>query len=247
MAGRLISTSCPRWRDVVFLGLCIVLIIMSEARTAGLALVLGLASAVLVSPRIAGIPARLLMPGLGSHKLYMIGLVAVIGVMAAGPGASSIIRGYVEKRSDVAGLLEAIDLSRGELVETMIDNFKEEPFTGIGFAIASDPLSMTIDRDPILGLPLGGSITIEKGVLPIAVLEELGVFGFVIVTIWVWLMVRRAAKVGVVAFTVMATLLFTNLGESTLFFPGGNGLLLLILLAWAVTGEHYHAQDCTRG
>jgi len=243
VVGRLLGTSRPRWRDVVFLGLCLVLIVMSEARTAGLALVLGLASAVLVSPLVAGIPARRLMPGLASGQLRALGLIAVISVVTTGHGLSGIFEDYVQKRSDVKGLFEAVDLSRGSLVETMIANFEEEPLTGIGFAIASDPLSMEIERDPMLGLPLGGTITIEKGVLPIAVLEELGVFGFLMVTIWVWLMVKRGARAGVVAFAVMATLLFTNLGESTLFFPGGMGLLLLILLAWAVTGKHYHAQN----
>jgi hypothetical protein len=129
----------------------------------------------------------------------------------------------------------------------MIANIEEEPFTGIGFAIASEPLSMVIEREPVLELPIGGTLTIEKGVMPIAVLEELGVFGFLMVTIWIWLMVKRGAKAGVVAFAVMATLLFTNLGESTLFFPGGLGLLLLILLAWAVTGKQHPVQDRARG
>lgn len=243
VAGRMLSISRPRWRDIVFFGLCLVLIVMSEARTAGLALVLGLVSAMLVSPWIAGIPRRLLMPGLGSRRLHAIGLIAVIGVVAASPGLSSIFENYVQKRSDAEDLFEVIHLSRGPLMEAMIANIQEEPLTGIGFAIASDPFSIEIERDPILGLPLSGTIGIEKGVMPIALLEELGVFGFSVVALWVWLMVRRAVKTGVVAFAVMVTLLFTNLGESTLFFPGGMGLLMLILLAWAVTGKHYHAQD----
>lgn len=246
-AGHLLGIAHPRWRDVAFLGLCFVLVVMSEARTAGMALVLGLASAVLVSPGIVGIPARLLMPGLASGRLRALGLIAAISVVAAGPALSDRLNDFVYKRSDSVGLLEILDSSRGGLVQAMIANIEEEPFTGIGFAIASEPLSMVIDREPILELPISGTITIEKGVLPIAVLEELGVFGFLMVTIWVGLMIRRGAKAGVVAFAVMATLLFTNLGESTLFFPGGLGLLILILLAWAVTGKQHPVQDRARG
>ncbi len=247
VAGRSLGASRPRWRDISLLGLCVVLIVVSEVRTAGMALVLGLASAVLVSPLVARIPARLLIPGLGSWKLRAIGLFAVIGVVAAGPEVSSRFGDYVQKRSDSVGLLETLDSSRGELVQAMIANIEEEPFTGIGFAIASEPLSIEPDRDPWLGLSFRGTIGIEKGVMPIAVLEELGIVGFLIVAIWIWLMVRRGAKAGIGAFSVMATLLFTNLGESTLFFPGGLGLLLLILLAWAVTGKPYHAPDRAHG
>lgn len=245
VAGRLLNTSRPRWRDVVLLGLCLVLVVISEARTAALALVLGLGSAVLVSPWIAGIPTRLLMPGLGSRRLQAIGLIAVIGVGATSSGLSSRLGDYVQKRSDSSSLLEVVELSRGPIVEPMIANIEEEWLTGIGFGIASDPFSMTIERDAMFGLPL--SAPIEKGVLPIAVLEELGVFGFLMVTIWVWLMVKRGARAGIAAFAVMATLLFANLGESTLFSPGGLGLLPLILFAWAATGKQYPVQDRARG
>ena len=247
VAGRLLGTSRQRWHEVAFLGLCFVLIVMSETRTAGMALVLGLASAVLVSPRIAGIPVRQLMPGLASGRLRALALIAVIGAVVADPALWGRLGDYVLKRSDSVDLLEIVDSSRGPLVQAMIANIEEEPFTGIGFAMASEPLSMVIEREPMLELPIGGFIGIEKGVMPIAVLEELGVFGFLMVTIWIWLMVKRGAKAGVVAFAVMATLLFTNLGESTLFFPGGLGLLLLILLAWAVTGKQHHMQDRAHG
>lgn len=245
LGGRLLGTARPRWRDVVLMAMCLLLVVMSEARTAGLALVLGVASAVLVSPFIAGIPARRLMPGLAGRRLQVLALIAPIVLVFVGPALSDRLDDYFLKRSDSASLLEAADVSRGLLVFTMIANIEENPLTGIGFGLASDPSSMQVDRNPALGLPTGASV--EKGVLPIAVLEELGIFGFLLVVAWLWLMVRRGARSGIAAFAVLATLLLTNLGEATLFSPGGMGLFPLILLAWAATGRHHPVQDRTHG
>ncbi len=72
-------------------------------------------------------------------------------------------------------MLEAYDLSRGSLIDEMWQNITEHPLAGIGFGIGSDPSEMEIERDPVFRLPIGAPI--EKGVLPIAVVEELGIIG----------------------------------------------------------------------
>jgi len=241
VAGRLLGTTRPRWVDVALLGLCLMLVVMSEARVAGLALVLGVASAGLVSPFIAGIPARQLMPGLASWRLQALALISAVVLVFVGPALSHRLGTYLQKRSDAVSLREVADVSRGLTVRTMMANFEENPQIGIGFGIASDPSTMKIDRDSVFGLPTSG--TIEKGVLPIAVLEELGVFGFILVGAWLLLMVVHGARSGFAAFAVLASLLLMNLGESTLFSAGGMGLLPLILLAWAVTGRHHVLQE----
>jgi len=115
----------------------------------------------------------------------------------------------------------------------MIANIVVKPFTGIGFGIASDYLSMDIVRDPILGLPI--SAPIEKGVTPLMVLEEVGIIGFILFAIWIWILIRRSIVNGASAFLVMTTLLLLNLSEATLFSPGGAGLLILILLSSSAT------------
>lgn len=239
VAGKLLATAPPLWRYVGLLGMCLVLVVMSEARTAGAALVLGVASAVLVSPFIAGIPARRLMPALASPQLHGLVMTGAIVLLFVGAALSSVLGDYLVKRGDTSGsLLDAAEASRGALVYTMIANFEASPLTGIGFGIASDYTTMVVERDPVLGLPTSASI--EKGVLPIAVLEELGIFGAVLVAAWLWMVLRRGARSGVAAFAVLATIILTNLGEATLFSPSGMGLLPLVLLAWAVTGTPAH-------
>lgn len=245
LAGRMLGTARPRWLDVALLALCVALTVMSEARTAGFALVLGMASTALVSPFIARIPARRLMPGLTSARLHVLALSVALVVVFAGAALSDRLGSYLVKRSDAVSLMTIADSSRGRLIYPMISNIQERPLAGIGFGIASDPSSMQVDRDPVLGLPTSASI--EKGVLPVAVLEELGIIGSLLVVAWLWSMIRRGARSGVAAFAVLSTLLFTNLGEATLFSPGGMGLLLLILLAWAVTGRWHNVENRNGG
>jgi hypothetical protein len=234
LAGRLLSTESMRWQDLALFGLCLVFVVLSEARTAGYSLAFGLTSTVLFLSLIARDSAWHLMPGLASRWLHALTVVAAMGAVFAGPVLSGLVSDYISKRTDKYDLLDAAEQSRGALVEAMLSNVEEKPLTGIGFGIASDFSSMVVVRHPVFEFPL--SAPIEKGVLPIAVLEELGVFGLFTVATWIWLMVKRAAQTGVVAFAVVAVLLFTNLGESVLFAPSGAGLLELILLAWAATG-----------
>lgn len=238
LAGNLLGAARPRWRDAALLGLCLVLVVMSEARTAGLALVLSVTTSVMVSSSLSGIPVRKLLPGLASQRLHALTLISIIGVVLAAPMISERLDIYFTKRSGSSNLLEAAEASRGGLVERMMNNIEKYPLTGIGFGIASDPSTMQIDRDPVLGLPTGA--VIEKGVLPFAVTEELGVLGALLVLAWLWMLVRRGARSGLVALSVLGIVLLTNFGESTLFSPGGVGLLPLILLTWAVTGKHQY-------
>jgi hypothetical protein len=115
----------------------------------------------------------------------------------------------------------------------MLDNIEQQPLSGIGFGIGSDPWMMAIKRHPLYGLPT--SAPIEKAVMPIAVMEELGIPGFLLVAAWTWMLLRRAARVGIDRLVVITTALLINFGEFVFFSPGGLGMLLLIMVAWAAT------------
>lgn len=240
LAGRLLMTSAPSWRDLGLLLLCIVLVVMSESRTAGL----GVASVIVISIPLTLIlvklPVRRSMPGLKSRRALMLTLFGTVVMVVYGANLFDKLGNYYYKKSTEAGALRIANESRGQLVEPMVENIKKTPVTGIGFGIASDPGLMDITRDPILGLPTGAAI--EKGVLPIAVLEELGIVGFLLVVGWLWFMVGSGFRSGIVLSSVLATLLVMNFSESTFFSPSGFGLFPLILFAWAVTGSKSFTQ-----
>ncbi len=230
---RLLAEPQPRWQDLALAAACLVLVIMSEARTAGLALVLGVAAAALVAPWMQQRSVRGALPGLSSQRMQVLALFAVAGLALGSHPLGDVLDRYLSKRGSATSMSEAYDISRGRLIEIMWENIEESPLSGIGFGIASDPSKLAVIRDPVLGLPTGASV--EKGVLPIAVIEELGVPGFLFFMGWIWLLIQRAARNGVMELALMATLLLFNFGESTLFSVSGFGMINLIVLAWAVT------------
>lgn len=240
VGGRLLGAQKPAWRDFALLALCFVLVILSEARTAGIAMVLGLVGSAWLAPRFAGVPRRRMLQGLQSKRLQMVVVVFSLGVVIAAPLFSGAITSYLFKRSNASSLLTAADASRGALVLKMFENIKNTPWTGIGFGIASEPAYMEVQRDPVLGLPL--SALVEKGVMPIAVVEELGIIGALAIVGWLWVMLRRGARAGVSQFAVLITLLLVNFGESMFFSVGGMGMLLLVLLTGAVSTAHGEAK-----
>ncbi|MFV0277088.1 MAG: O-antigen ligase family protein [Parahaliea sp.] len=234
-ACQLLATRRPPWLSIGLFGLCVVLILFSEARTAGLSLVLAILVAVIVAPAVSGQRRKAVFPGLRSMRLWSV-LFVVLGCgIVFSQNLSEGVYHYISKsgRSEnVSGLMEAYDRSRGGLIDQMWRNIKAHPLLGIGFGVASNPHEMAIKRDPLLGLPVGASV--EKGVLPVAVVEELGLTGLVIVGLYLWMLFRRSSQGGIAAFTVVAVIFLLNMGENTFFSPGGMGLLVLILLAWAL-------------
>lgn len=235
LGGRVMGERKPAWRDIALLALCLILVVLSEARTAGVAMVLGLLGSALLSPAFAGVSRTRMLPGLRSRRFQAVALLAVAGVVVGGAFLAGKLSAYLYKRTDATSLIAAADASRGELVEKMFWNIQEKPWTGIGFGIGSEPESMEVERDPLFGLPL--SAPVEKGVMPVAVVEELGIVGALAVLGWLLVVLRRGARAGVQQFSVLITLLLVNFGESMFFSVGGMGMLLLILLTGAVTGE----------
>lgn len=241
LGSRIVADRRPSWWLVGMFALCLVMIVLSEARTAGLGLLLGLLFAALTGRILARRKLRDYLPGLRSRRVQLAVGLGLLAVIAAGPFLGQRIGAYLAKRSGTANVVEAYDRSRGSRVEAMWVNIREHPLRGIGFGVASDPFEMEVKRDPVLGLPTGASI--EKGVVYLAVWEELGLLGLLAVLVWLWLLVRRAARAGMTPLAVGLTALFMNFGEATLFSPSGMGMLSLILLAWAATAR----MPCKRG
>ncbi|HHJ20507.1 MAG TPA: hypothetical protein ENJ84_11910 [Gammaproteobacteria bacterium] len=235
-AAQIFGKAKPRWWSVVLTGLCVTMILMSEARTAGLALVLGIGFSLMLSPFFAGTTLARMAPGLRSSRVWsIVGVALIVGIVMA-PTISQEIHHYITKsgRADVGSLMEAYQDSRGGGIELMLHNILEHPITGIGFGVASIPEMMVVRRDPVFGMPL--SAAVEKGVTPVAVLEELGIPGALLVAIWVVMLLQGSARSGLAPFAVCLSVLFLNFGEATLFSTGGAGLLSLVLLGWAFAG-----------
>ena len=243
LGSRIVAETRPPWRLVGLFVAALVLIVLSEARTAGLGLMMGLLAAIAVGRLLARRRLRDYLPGLRSRRVQLTVGLGLMAVIAVGPVLGSKVATFVAKRGNSSSLVEAYDRSRGAKVDEMWANIREHPLRGIGFGVASDPFSMEVSRDPVLGLPTGASI--EKGVVYLAVWEELGLLGLLAVLGWLWLLVRRAALAGLTPLVVCLTALAMNFGEATLFSPSGMGMLSLVLLTWAATARR--PMEATRG
>lgn len=239
--GRMFQSRDASWTVVAVALASPFLVGLSEARTAGLALVFGVITAILVGPLVARKYLTAFAPGLKSRRLMGLCALAIAGGLISAPVVSNAVGEFITKRSDVGSIPEAYGASRGQLINRMWQNVQEHPIEGIGFGVASDPENLRVRTVPSIGVPVGASI--EKGVMPLAVLEELGAFGLALTLVWLLALTYRSARAGVVTLSVACVVLFLNMGESTLFSPGGFGLLTLILLSWAATGLRPRVDD----
>ena len=75
----------PSWSLVLLGPVCLGLVVLSEARTAALGLVLGVAAAVAVAPALSGGPLLRVMPGLRSPRVQIVIGLSLVGLMVAWP------------------------------------------------------------------------------------------------------------------------------------------------------------------
>ncbi len=161
--ARILGDKHPSLQLLSLAALCLVLVVLSEARTAGIALVLGVVIASVFVPFLLKGKLGVVLPALKSRSFQFMAFFTLMGVIATGPILNEVRTDFISKgqRANVSGLLEAYEQSRGFFIEEMMVNFSQDPWIGIGFGIASEPSLMEISRDPFLGLPIGASV--EKG------------------------------------------------------------------------------------
>lgn len=213
----------------------------TQARTGALAAVgamlLAMAWGVLKRP---GTVHRALVWTIRLSPILALGLV--VAVLNAGTVGQATKEFVLKGKMDYA-TVEAFQSSRGGMIEASLANFNEHPVTGIGFGVASAPSEFYIRRDPFLGLPVGASV--EKGFALIALLEEVGLIGFVLFIALVgsllWPTFRSKASIAPIALALGA--LLVNFGESIFFAMGGSGLLVWLLLG-AARVMSYEAPQC---
>lgn len=224
--------SAKSW-EFILIVFCVTVTALSEARTAGFALIIGLLISTTTVLFFSGRSILSTFPGLKNIRVAFIFLLTLPAIIISIPFLKEAALDFVIKRGESANLAEAYAVSRGGLFRMMQENIFENPLTGIGFGIATDTNSMLIIRDPVFNLPV--SAAVEKGILPVAVVEELGVIVTIFVSIWFLYLLRLSFKGGRITWTTFVMLFLLNMGEATLFSPGGSGLIFMVLLGWAVT------------
>ena len=225
--------SLPRYLSRVLVAVGAVSLVLTQARVGAVALLIGAG--------VAGVWWALQLARRGAvrvdGRVLAAGLAGALVLIPLGVRYSGAVQegttGFVFKRSSATQATEAFEASRGAPIERSLRNFYANPVLGIGFGVPSDPGQLRVSRVPVLGIPLGAPV--EKGFTGTAVLEELGIVGFLFFLIMTVLVLRPAfrkrsgaapAALAVAAFSV-------TIGESVLFAVGGHGLMTWIFLGLA--------------
>jgi hypothetical protein len=214
--------------------LSIVWIFMAEARSGAGIFLVGVVVAIVSRPLAAALNRWQQVPKilLGRLLLLTVGIVAMGAI--AGPRLASSAQEFIRKEGRSTTVTDAAWESRGFLIERMQANIRERPFTGIGFGVASAPeLYTSVVRDPIFGITVMAAT--EKGVLPVAVVEELGWPLALLFLPWFLALLVNAIRAGPRYAGVCAAALTLNMSECLFFSPGGGGLIVLVLVTMAAT------------
>ena len=215
------------------LGLFAALLYMSASRTGMLACLLGTLGAGLIALFSRRPELRRVLASMRRVTLLAIGGTLIILSIIYSQTILQGLETAVFKGNEDTGFSESFEGSRGGLVDQSMENFREQPFFGSGFALPSYLDSLEIVYDPVFGLPV--SAPIEKGILPVAVLEELGIVGAVCFLWLIFSLVREVARKGQYHMIgLLVSALAINLGEAVLFSPSGFGLLVWLAIGMAV-------------
>ncbi len=172
------------------------------------------------------------------------GLLVGMGILLLGVLVIQLKGGlmsqWIRKTSDVEGdrrsLGEALTASRFGLMEYSLYEFRRNPLFGSGFQVAEYTRDLVrANKGFMISAP------IEKGVVPVMVLGETGIFGEICFLLFLvsfyGTCVRREYTVTIALFTVF---LVTNMAEATFFSPGGvGGILWMVGVVGGFTIDTY--------
>jgi hypothetical protein len=217
---------------------------LSQARVGAATLVIGLFAGVGLAPLIPVLNRIRLRPRVHAGRIAVLGAVVLFGLIVAGgllvsKAKNFLIKyGSADETTSFGDVTDAVYRARGGAVDRMLASIKQRPLTGIGFGVPTEGgLSSEIVYDPVFGLPIMAAV--EKGVMPVALLEELGIPLALLVFAWLAWLFWLAAKGGAISLALFSATLGVNVAESCFFSPGGGGLFFLVIACMAATAHLY--------
>ena len=175
-------------------------------------------------------------------SLVLLILIATIGIVLT-PGAGKRMEAFLRKTQDVElmggdrSLAEDLTHSRMGLVEKGMANFRKKPLIGNGFQVSEEMQFWDKDK---MGLIL--SAPIEKGVLPVMILEEGGVIGAIFFLAFLFAVYVKYLRLRFTCFlSTFSVFLFLNSAEATYFSTAGGGGILwtICIVALLMDMERY--------
>ena len=234
--GTAIASPKPSWLALGLVVLSLQGVVESGARTGGFALILGCVGLVGLTAIRSAAAFRQTLPGLFSGRFAVLTGAAIVASVFNSDVVQQTTAQFVSKNSNAQEVTTAYDTARGFIIRDMMDNIQRRPIQGIGLGVQSATHLIDVEIDEATGLPI--SAPVEKGVMWIAVFEELGLILGAIVFGWILWGTARSIRMGAAAAAASIAYFFTNFAEATFFSPGAVGLLgLLIFFMGIARGE----------
>ncbi len=218
-----------RWLCVVLAACLVWFMYLTKSRTSFAALIAGILCTVSLSFVLTRRGMVRLRMGVSRVAIVCCLVASVLGVilvdLSTGQTLSQAVVDFVNK----GGRSETIDMnqviaSRQALVDFGWNNFLESPYIGIGFEVSKT--QAFVETATLFYAP------IEKGFLPLAVLEETGLIGATFFTIFLLsYLAYSAGSLNIPGITMFVTFLAVNCGEAMFFAMGGHGALGWLLMA----------------
>jgi hypothetical protein len=209
----------------------IAFIFLTLARTAITAIVISLLSLILFSNHFRH-KFFVLFKGIKGISYFL--LLVVLFYIAS---SSDYISNFIYKQSEADGIADAFHLSRGFRLILAWENFINHPIFGIGFGVTFEEYFTPV-YDTLTGLPI--SATVEKSLLPIVLLEEVGIIGLILFFPFMYRILRMSKSLSDVSFYfVVVSCFFVNIGEAVLFSIAALGLYLWLIIGWALSWSNY--------
>jgi len=159
--------------------------------------------------------------------------ILLVAEFATGGAIGGAVKRIVLKtdKESVTLTFEGATASRQGSIEYSLANFRQSPIYGIGFQVATTDHfkeNATLFYAPV-----------EKGFLPTALLEEVGVVGTLFFVIFVGAFLYQLVRErNIPGTTMFLTLLFTNLGEASFFALAGHGAFgWMLVVAGILLGD----------
>jgi len=210
--------------DVVIFLILICLIFISQTRTSALSVFLSFISTifVLIFPKIkAQIRSKV-----GFATKFFLGVIILSLTFIFYEPANNLMTSFIFKRES-SSFDEALT-SRSRGVTSQWNNFLNSPIVGNGFGVYPGPLpSKGIQY--FMGIPI--SAAVEKGFLPTAVLEEVGIIGalmFIYMLFTISALILRNKDPSWLC--VFFATIFINIGEFVFFATGGMGIFYWLII-----------------
>ena len=209
-----------RWPHLILLICALPLLYKTRSRVAMLSLFVALTLIFLYLPRRVPI-SKEQKRRLDSFRVVA-GVIICLLVVVLEYRSSTFSR-WIRKTDEVEGdrrsLGEAVTSSRQGLIEMCLTDLKARPFLGMGFQVAYYTPYLTQGS---FGIIL--SSPIEKGVLPVMVLGETGIIGFLVFLLTAGYFCSVGAKKRLyITISLTGVFCAVNMGEATFFSPGGPG------------------------